>query len=171
MKNIYRVLILMALLPFNVSADTSIGAGFGVPYGIMGMNIQHALSEDVEASFGLGTSLFAGTAMSIGMRYFPLADSGLRLSVIYGANAVLNDPGIGCIGFYCDDSTLYSGINIGVGWGNRSNQSGWDIDLIYLATSGAFSRADELKSQGYSFIDGDTGPTLKFSFGYHWSLY
>ena len=68
-----------------------VGVGFGAPYGIMRMNIQHSLSEHVEASFGLGTTIFAGTATSIGMRYYPRADSGVRFSIIYAANAILRD--------------------------------------------------------------------------------
>ena len=162
-------LILFIAVPPSALGETSIGTGLGIPYGTLGVNMSHTVSENVDLTVGLGTTILAGTAYSVGGRYYlKESDSGFRLTALYGTNAIITRREE-CTFCFLPDYEAFEGLTFGVGWGHRASASGWNIDLMLVATSEAFSRADELRSQGY---EGDfrQGSRIALSAGYHWAL-
>lgn len=166
-KKLFVLIFLLAfsIWPCRILAATSIGVGFGIPYGIFGFNVNYSISKKVDLTLGYGEFLFIkGSAKAIGIRYYPNSDqSSLRYSLIYGTNAFINEDD--CT--FCFDSSPYEGLNIGLGWSSESKGSGWDFDLILILTSGAEDRIDELQELGDPINDADI-PSLSISFGYHW---
>ncbi|MEM7561816.1 MAG: hypothetical protein AAF353_02070 [Pseudomonadota bacterium] len=144
------------------------GLGAGIPYGFVGMNLDYPLSEKTDASFGLG-STFGGSAYSLGLRYYPdPTQSKLRFSILYGTNVVIleDDCGIPFLP-YCGEFSNHPGLSLGIGIGQASQRSGWDLDLIYVITSQGFDRVEDLEDRGES-VTGPTDSFLTISFGYHW---
>jgi len=140
--------------PDNLSSAFHFGVGFGVPYGLIGANLNYRLSDAFDLTLGVGYGLGGG------VRYHPLADKReFRLTLYYGDNTVIDDP-------ITDKYETYSDVSIGIGYG--SLDGGWDFDLVYIfIPEDAKDRIDELESMGYT-VSGDTGNTIKFSVGYHW---
>ena len=138
----------------NPSSDFHIGAGFGVPYGLIGANLNYRLTDAFDLTLG------AGYGFGAGVRYHPLAQKReFRLTLYYGDNTVIDDP-------ITDKYETYSDVSVGIGYG--SPDGGWDFDLVYIfIPDDAKDRVDELESMGYT-VSGDTGNTVKFSVGYHW---
>ena len=145
-----------------------IGLGVGIPYGYFGLNIQHPISSHTDFTFGFG-STFGGTAANIGARYYPNStDSGLRFTFLYGTNGVVREEDCGILSFLpCGDFSTHEGFSIGLGWGSNHSDEGWDFDILYILTSDAFDRVEELEDRGDD-VDGPSDPYLSFSFGYHW---
>jgi len=162
------LITILSLLPSNLArAESSIGVGAGIPYGFIGFNVNYAISEKLDLTLGLGETVFAGSGKAIGLRYYPNpGDSGLRYSLIYGTNVIIQEDDCFLIVF-CDGDSSYEGYNLGVGWSSRDAAGGWDVDLIVILTSEAEDRIDELQSRGDSIDDIDL-PDLKISIGYHW---
>lgn len=133
----------------------SVGVGVGIPYGLIGANINYPVSESFDLTIG------AGLGFSAGIRYWlSNATDGLRLTFVYGSNTVIDDP-------ITDKLETYDDFNFGVGYGSRSG--GWDFDLIYMiASDDAKTRIEELETQGYRLSSGDAEDQFKISFGYHW---
>lgn len=138
----------------NVFAnDISFGAGFGIPYGLYGINMNYKINDTFDftaaAGYGLGT----------GLRYHPIDSiKRFRITAFYGTNATLTNSAT-------DEKDKFSGLNFGIGYGSLSD--GWDIDLIYIASSDADDEVNKLESQGIIVSDYNEN-TLKISFGYHW---
>lgn len=137
------------------SSNFSVGIGLGIPYGIIGANINYHLNDAFDVTVG------AGLGFGAGFRYHPLKNnSKLRLTLFYGDNAGFSHPITG-------DIETFEGINFGIGYGSLSD--GWDFDLIYLVVSDeAKNRITELETQGFTLSSGDTDDAIKISFGYHW---
>ena len=154
------------------SSKGAIGAGLGVPYGILGANAEYEVGKNLYISGGIGTTILAGTGYSIGLRYY-LKEAGNswrpRLSAFYGTNSVLD-----VVAFGGDDfQEQYSGLALGIGqkWllGERHRQ-GIDLDLMFLATRGDFDDdADMLEEMGYEVDDIGAGK-IKFSVGYRYNF-
>lgn len=136
------------------SSNFSVGIGLGIPYGIIGANINYQLNDAFDVTVG------AGLGFGAGFRYHPLKDTHkLRVTLMYGTNVAFRLP-------VTNDFELFSGINLGVGYGSISD--GWDFDLIYMVVSSdAKDRVKELELQGYT-LSGNTENAIKLSFGYHW---
>ena len=136
------------------SPGLTVGAGLGIPYGVVGVNFNYPISQSFDFMAGLG--LGAG----VGFRYRPSIDNEkLRFTFMYGTNVAIDD-------LSRDELETFPGFNIGLGVGSRSG--GWDLDLIYMFISDeAKDRVTELESQG-SAVDGSTDNQIKLSFGYHW---
>jgi len=151
--------------PNLLLAETSFGVGMGTPYGILGVNVDFEISKKMDFTLGFGGTIFTGSGKAIGIRYYPNPEkSRLRYSLIYGTNFFIHEDD--CI--FCGDSASYEGFNISMGWGSKSNDSGWDFDLILKLTSEAEDRIKELQDLGDTIDDADI-PSLSFSLGYHWN--
>ncbi len=139
----------------NSPSGFSFGIGMGIPYGIIGANMNYQINETFDVTVG------AGLGFGAGIRYHPSeVNNKLRLMLFYGDN-------IGFLHPTTDEIETFSGMNFGIGYGSISD--GWDFDLIYaLASDEAIDRVNELESQGYRLTSGDTDDAIKISFGYHW---
>lgn len=151
------------------SNNGSLGVGFGIPYGGLGINYNHTVSEQVDLTAGIGAVFDLGWA--VGARFYPQndgSDSGPRLSAIYGTNAAIQV--FKCEGFFasCEEEiTNYHGLNLGLGWGSRGRSSGWDFDVLFIITSGVYDEIDKLEDEGYDYDEQSAG-RVKLSVGYHW---
>lgn len=163
---ILSFLMLPALADEPRKPESGLGLGLGIPYGGFGLNLAHTLTDKVDLSLGFGT-LFE-PAWAAGVRFYPQpGDSGVRLSALYGTNAVLST--VECGGYYCESEyEQFQGFNVGIGWGQRGRSSGWDFDVLLVVTSGIDDRIDELEEQGYEPEYESSG--VEFSFGYHWAF-
>jgi hypothetical protein len=144
--------------------SVNIGAGLGIPYGTIGVNIDVPLDSYFCITGGIGTALI-DVAYNLGGRYYlsdPSKHFRFRVSALYGVNAILL-----VIGSSGNDRT-YNGLSLGVGgqwmWG-ESRSNGIDIDCIIIAVRGY--NLDELKKQGYLFNEPSR---IKLSIGYRHTL-
>lgn len=154
MKKFY----IMAFLLFSSSnayaGEVSLGAGLGIPYGVLGANINYQINEIFDLTAG------AGAGFGAGFRVHPMS-SKFRITAFYGTNAFLKTTRWGK-----EKIENFSGINIGIGYGAVSD--GWDFDLIYAMLSDELKdRVTELQAQGYQ-LSGDIDNKVAISFGYHW---
>ncbi len=167
MKKEIIVLMFLSFISMQSKAEFSIGLGLGVPYGVLGTNLNYSINEKIDVSVGIGSTIVAGMGTSIGARFYPMgSESGLRFSLFHGTNAILEEPSCAV----CDDFESYKGWNVGVGWDWSRYDGGWDLDVIYIMTSKAFDRADELEKNGNK-VSGSTEPGVRFSVGYHWASF
>lgn len=139
----------------------SFGVGLGVPYGVLGANVDVNVLPNLNVSAGVGTTVIAGIGYNAGFKYFISPSENKfrpRVSAYYGINGAAELKGGPSNG-----KKTYRGLSIGGGfqwmWGDRT--SGLDCDIIYLATSGL--DIDKLKDQGYSVTDPGK---IKISIGY-----
>ena len=141
-------------------SNNSWGIGFGIPYGILGVNADYNIISDLNVSFGLGTTIFAGVGYNIGFKYFITAKENSfrpRVLAFYGINSM------SLIG---DEGESYTGFSIGAGfqwmWG-QSKTNGLDFDIIYIATTGY--DVDELRAKYPQYQIEELG-RVKISIGY-----
>lgn len=117
-------------IPFGTIG--SAGVGLGIPYGVLGLNLELNALPVLSVSAGLGTTIFAGVGWNVGARaYFrkPGPVWRPRLSAFYGTNTAyaveLGDP----------SNKSYLGLTVGAGqiflWQNH----GFDFDLMYIVNS------------------------------------
>jgi len=117
-------------IPFGTIG--SAGVGFGVPYGILGINLEIKALPFLSISGGLGTTIFSGVGYSVGARgYFrkPGPVWRPRVSAFYGIN-----------GMYAEDfnhpaNRKYAGFTAGVGQIFLWQKHGFDLDLMYIINS------------------------------------
>lgn len=91
--------------------NNSFGIGIGVPYGIIGENIDFNLVSNINGSFGLGTTYFAGASYNVGLKLFfkdALQVYRPRVFMFYGINSVDKYE-------RTDDNNSYSGLSFGLG--------------------------------------------------------
>lgn len=160
------------IVTLDRSSKGSLGAGLGVPYGILGANAEYEVAQQLCVSGGIGTTILAGTGYSFGLRYY-LNEAGNswrpRLSAFYGTNAMIEVIELSGEDF----QEQYSGLTLGIGqkWllGER-HRHGIDLDLMFLATRGDFDHdMDVLEEQGYQLDDIGTGQ-VKLSAGYRYNF-
>lgn len=143
----------------------SIGAGVGIPYGVAGLNLNFRPSEQVELLLGAGA-----LGPAFGLRLYPFEEApALRFTVVHGANTEVS-----CVSFGRNDceplKDKYSGINLGLGFGPEIAESGWEFDVIYIATRGSYdSDLKEAEENGVELEGADEG-RLKISGGYRWAF-
>jgi hypothetical protein len=171
MKHIIVMLVLLSLVSLSWAQEASEkapvydknswGLGFGIPYGVLGGNIDVNVAPNLNISFGIGTTIVAGIGYNAGLKYFfSSVENTLRPRILafYGVNAMSS------IG---DDNESYTGLSIGAGfqwmWGDTKS-NGLDIDIIYVATTGY--DLDELEEEyGDRYVIEEYGK-VKFSIGY-----
>ena len=140
-----RTILILALLSFisisNAQETTtetpaidknSWGLGFGIPYGVLGGNIDVNVAENLNISAGLGTTVLAGIGYNVGLKYFFSSFENTmrpRVLAFYGVNTLSS------IG---NQEESYTGLSIGGGiqwmWGSTKS-NGLDVDIIFVATS------------------------------------
>ncbi|MCK4427073.1 MAG: hypothetical protein KAW16_01165 [candidate division Zixibacteria bacterium] len=160
--------MLWAQEPVESSAifkKNSFGVGLGIPYGVLGANVDVNIASNFNLSAGVGTTVFAGIGYNIGLKYFftPVERTFRpRVSGYYGVNSVVVKEYIGIAKE--DEGETYTGLSLGVGgqwmWGNTKS-NGLDFDIIYIATSGL--DVDELRDEGF---DVEEPGKVKISIGY-----
>jgi len=175
MKRIGVMLVLFTLISLSWSQETaedkpvidknSWGLGFGIPYGVLGGNVDVNIAPNLNVSFGLGTTILAGVGYNFGLKYFFSSVENTmrpRIMAFYGVNAMSE------IG---NDTDTYTGLSLGGGiqwmWG-ETKSNGLDIDVIFIATTGY--DIDELQDRyGTRYIIEEYGK-VKFSIGYRHSF-
>ena len=153
MKKVVIIVLMFLVQPLAFANNTSVGLGFGIPYGVIGANISYKINETFDITAG------AGAGFGVGLKYHPLDSiKEFRVTAYYGANAYLSDA-------TTRDIEIFNGLNIGIGYGSLLN--GWDVDLMIVLTSGIEDEIAELQDQEIAVSDyNDYAPRL--SFGYHW---
>ena len=143
----------------------SFGVGFGIQYGGIGANVDVNIARNLNATAGLGTTVFAGAGYSLGLKYFltPLNRTFRpRIAAYYGVNGIIVKQHI----FIDkdDEGESYTGLSLGIGaqwmWG-ETKANGLDFDIMYLATIGW--DLDELRDEGLRI---DEPGKVKVSLGY-----
>lgn len=176
MKHLSVIIIIIFLLSSVLWAQESVvdsellkknsfGLGLGVPYGVLGINLDINCAPNINLSAGVGTTIFAGVGYNIGLKYYLKSIENKfrpRISAYYGINSMVLKEYIGSSKE--DEGESYTGFSIGFGaqwmWGmNKLN--GLDFDIIYIATSGI--DVDELRAEGFSV---DEPGKIKISIGY-----
>lgn len=144
----------------------SIGAGFGLPYGVLGFNGDISLFKSLYLTAGIGTGIVITPMYSIGSKLFLRSGNYKwrpRVSAYYGSTGMLYVEG------YSETiSERFNGLSIGLGQQltlGITKSFGFDLDLIYILDDSALeNRIQELKNEGYTFETETTG-NLKFSIG------
>jgi hypothetical protein len=140
----------------------SIGLGFGIPYGGLGINAELPLHDLVHLSGGIGTAIYVTPIANVGSRiYLRSGDYRWRprFSAFYGHN---------CFVFTNDINETISGITLGIGqqfYLGISKSFGFDFDVLFITNQSKFEkRIEELEEEGYSFDVKKTG-MVKLSLG------
>jgi hypothetical protein len=144
--------------------QNTIGVGLGIPYGILGFNVDVNIAPNVNFTGGIGTAV-VGVGYNLGFKYF-FADASKslrpRVLAVYGTNSILQVTNASSF------DKAYTGLSLGGGvqymWG-ESQTSGVDFDIIYIATSGL--DVNDLKNQG---IIVEEPSKIKISIGYRYTL-
>lgn len=143
----------------------SFGIGVGIPYGVLGANLDIQTFRNLNFSGGLGHTIIGGFAWNLGCKFYfrsPEQKFRPRVSAYYGVNAgttkdfIFDDAE--------DDVDLYRGLTVGIGaqWLlGRSRTNGLDFDIMFILTTDWDEQ--ELKEQGF---DTDNVKNPKFSIGY-----
>jgi len=167
----------------------TMGAGIGIPYGVIGSNIDVNVAPNFDLVAGFGTTVVAGMGYSFGAKYY-FGDYEKtfrpRVSAYYGINSAVQIQNRGYSNNYyytskdgetrltssqqqwnlpaTEEGKSYSGISLGLGgqwmWG-QSKSNGLDFDIMLIATTGL--NVDELQAYGY---DVDEPGRIKISIGY-----
>ena len=96
-----------------VFKKNSFGVGLGIPYGILGGNIDINVAPNLNLSAGIGTTVLAGIGYSFGFKYFfmPIERTFRpRVSAYYGVNTAIEYIG------GSKDNESFTGVNIGAGF-------------------------------------------------------
>jgi hypothetical protein len=153
----------------SLRKSVSIGIGYGIPYGILGINTEIEPVKYLNFTSGIGTTIFAGLAWNVGaVGYFLDQDSYIRprISLFYGTNSML---GYDSWNSSNDIYESFPGLSLGAGLKIMLGESSaTTLDLIYLLTNGASDRQKELEKVGYRFEE--VGIPIKLSAGYQFSF-
>ena len=141
-----------------------LGAGVGIPYGLIGINAEVALDAQNKGNMyltaGAGILFSHGLVYSGGINVYLMDYDRLwrpRLSLLYGTN-----------GFYKEyELHAYHGINAGIGqlfqFGVNRDVA-ISLDIIFIATSGLFDKLEEVGDRAEAYTIFGT-PRVKFSLG------
>jgi hypothetical protein len=150
----------------SFDSSGSIGVGFGMPYGILGFNLDIQLYRPLYLTGGIGTGIFVTPMYNVGTKIFLRSGNYKwrpRISAYYGTTGMM---------VYEDYSSTtrerFHGLTAGLGqqWTLGITKTwGIDFDILYIIdNSQLLNRLDELKAQGYTFDFEATG-RIKVSFG------
>lgn len=166
MKRTIAIITVLLMLAAVASAQetaqkerSSIAIGLGVPYGVLGVNVDIGVAPRLALSGGVGTTVLAGMGYNFGAKYFLASqESSFRplVGAYYGTNALAevqstsqyDDPYYkGASGAKSaawssntpDDFTSFSGLSLMLGaqwmWG-ASRTSGLDLGVVLIASTG-----------------------------------
>ncbi len=147
-----------------------IGAGFGIPYGVVGINTEVALNaetrENLYLTGGIGILFTQGLAYSGGLNFYLLDYDRWwrpRMSVLYGTNSYYQSR---------YENYVYQGLNVGVG---QLIQIGTDrnvaisLDAIVIVNSGLYDKLEELNIENEPFTMLGFS-RVKFAVGVKWAF-
>lgn len=147
----------------------SLGVGYGLPYGGLGFSGDFYLNDDIGITGSLGT-YGTVTGYGMGMKYMLGSFQNTfrpKLTAMYGVNGMIfinrDEP-------LNDIVEAFSGLTAAVGaqWMfGDDKRHGFDVDILYVITSGMYKRIEEYEEQGYIFTK---APRTKFSFGYRYAF-
>jgi hypothetical protein len=147
----------------NTSAVSSYGLGLGIPYGVLGCNVDREIAPNLHLTGGIGTTILAGVGYNAGLKYYlvpPGQSFRPRVSAYYGINSMVYVEGP----WGYEESESYTGLTLGVGaqwmWG-KTQSNGIDFDIMYIATSSW--DLDELERYG---IEVEEPGNIKISIGW-----
>ncbi len=130
------------------------GIGLGAPYGTFGINLEFNVIPYLSITGGIGTTIFAGIGYNIGLKgYFrkPGPVWRPRASIYYGVNGIYAED------FNHPDNKKYSGVTAGIGQLFLWEKHGFDLDLMYIVSSGLWD-------------EHDGGGKIKISIGYRYAF-
>ncbi len=150
------LLVTAAAAPDSVGAENAryFGAGLGMPYGTIGVNVEGQFGHRIGVTGGLGHTVYAGLGWCVGARaYFRSSDKGTRprVSVNYGT-AFITDV----------LEEQKAGLSLGVGARSsfgRDRKHGIDYDLLVIAAPSTSSVEDEWGGEA-------AGVPVKIAIGY-----
>lgn len=172
-SSIYLLALIFACQSASASNETpsdtitqlnriSLSTGFGIPYAIIGVNLNYRILDELELFVGKGT-----WEHTYGVRIFPIPQQPkLSLSVSYGINTIVNS----CSNESCDIvEDGYAGYNAAFGFKPETGQDGWEFDVVLILSRGNYEDdLDEAKAAGFDFQE--EGGKIKRSGGYRWSF-
>ena len=175
LKRLTALSLLCSSSVLHAHGDTaSIGAGVGTQYGLIGINGNLKITDNLYASAGLGTT-FIGTGWSVGAKYYFLDANRIwrpRLIATYGTNAVL----VTKQEFWNDTirtEESFTGFSLGLGQSfafGSTRSHGFDFDIMYRVTDGGYAdHLSELENIGLS-IEDNTAQDISFSLGYRYNF-
>ncbi len=141
----------------------SIGLGAGIPYGILGLNFDVNIVQNLNLSIGTGGTEKVGFGYSAGFKYFLASiEEKLRprVSAYYGINTVIETEYFSSDGSQ-DETKSLEGFSFGAGiqvMYGKSKRNGFDFDFIFIVTRGDY------KYEGGS--PSDKPNRVNISFGY-----
>ena len=145
MKHVRVIVMVILFMTSLIYAQASfpansMGFGLGIPYGILGANV------DLNVIPNLNITAGGGIGYSVGFKYFFRSIDYTcrpRASIYYGTNAVKVTEYSGSDKE--DDIDLYDGLSLGIGtqwmWGLRKS-NGLDLDMIFIVMT-TLDEADE----------------------------
>lgn len=166
----YKLSYIAKIDSFHLADKGSFGIGFGIPYGVLGINLDLKLVDNFYLTAGVGTTLLWGVAYNVGGKYY-LKKPGYkwrpRISLYYGTNTVntahLNNS---------DEEASFNGLTLGIGqsfnWGDKKNK-GIDLDLMFIVSNSQayYNKIDQWEKEGYEV---ETGSGVKISIGYRFGF-
>lgn len=146
----------------------SVGLGFGLPYGVLGTNLDIKIFKVLYGTAGIGTGIFVTPMYNVGLKcYFLSGDHKFRprAMVNYGTTGMINMQDE-----YGDiiEKGSFNGASVGAGfqWAmNITNALAFDCDLLYILDDSKLEeRIDYYIDEGYD-LDFESSGNVKFSIG------
>lgn len=176
------ILLVALLLPLQVYAESivetnehiaeanfneemsplSLSFGYGIPYGILGLNLNYRITDNVEIHTGIGT-----WGPTFGGKFYPDKENqNINLGLLYGPNTITGS----CINSSCDIlDEGYSGLNAIFGYSPSKGEDGWEFGLVLILTREGYDE-DIQKARDSGYDIEEEGSKIMISFGYRWSL-
>jgi hypothetical protein len=146
----------------------SVGVGFGIPYGMLGANLDLKLVSVLYATGGIGTGIYVTPMYNIGLKCFLRSGNYKfrpRVMAGYGTTSMLNIEDNS--GNTVEKGSL-KGMTVAAGfqWAlNITKTVAFDCDVVYILDDSEFEgRLAYYKSQGYNF-DIESSGNFKVSVG------
>lgn len=155
--------------------DGSVGVGFGLPYGLIGLGLDINLANNLYATIGLGTT-GDSVAYNAGLKYYFRDVSKVwrpRLTFLYGTNGFLERE---CFGYGCNFNSeieTFKGTTVGLGQSfsfGHKRKHGFDLDLLYRLSDGGFEdETDRLENNGYT-VEQSSSNGFSLAIGYRYNF-
>lgn len=137
----------------------SAGIGLGLPYGILGFQLNVPVSHSFSAFTALGNAFVVTWQLGAIYRpisYFPR----FRLLAMYGTNTIVST------GLFGLEYRGYQGFSAGLGFAPDIGRSGWTFDLLSILSS----NVDQDKRYDEDDFDKESPSDIKISLGYLWAF-
>lgn len=149
----YQFSEILKIETIPISKKGSLGLGVGIPYGIIGINLEFAISKHLVLSPGIGTASAYGIAYNLGLKYYLRAIGNSswrsRISMYYGKIVPVASYEVRK---YEWQHKLHNGLTFGIGqqlmWGDKKRH-GLDLDTLFIAASSAFADINVIENVLY----------------------